>query len=80
MATCHYQLPECGIVCFARRPSLDEGGGSWVSLIPEDKRLEAGVHLRPVKVLMISPSESIERIAGRHVQELPRMLKFVLGG
>ncbi|TAK67335.1 MAG: patatin-like phospholipase family protein [Betaproteobacteria bacterium] len=51
-----------------------------VSLIPEDKRLEAGVHLRPIKVLMISPSEPIERIAGRHVQELPRMLKFVLGG
>ena len=51
-----------------------------VSLIPEDKRSEAGVHLRPIKVLMISPSESIERIAGRHVQALPRMLKFVLGG
>ena len=29
---------------------------------------------------MISPSESIESIAGRHVQALPRMLKFVLGG
>ena len=51
-----------------------------VSLIPEDKRIEAGVHLRPVKVLMIAPSESIERIAGRHVQELPWTLKFVLGG
>ena len=51
-----------------------------VSLIPEEKRLEAGVHLRPVKVLLISPSESIERIAGLHVQALPRMLKFVLGG
>jgi len=51
-----------------------------VSLIPEDKRSEAGVHLRPIRVLMISPSESIERIAGRHVQALPRMLKFVLGG
>ena len=51
-----------------------------VSLIPEDKRLKAGLQLRPVKVLMISPSEPIERIAGRHVQELPWMLKFVLGG
>ena len=51
-----------------------------ISLIPEDRRLEAGVHLRPVKVLVISPSESIERIAGRYVQGLPRMLKFVLGG
>ncbi len=51
-----------------------------VSLIPEEKRLEAGVHLRPIRVLVISPSESIERIAGQHVQELPRALKFVLGG
>ncbi len=51
-----------------------------VSLIPEDKRIEAGVHLRPINVLVISPSESIERLAGQHVHELPRMLKFVLGG
>ena len=51
-----------------------------VSLIPEDKRLAAGLHLRPVEVLVISPSESIERIAGRHVQALPRTLKFVLSG
>ncbi|TSA14186.1 MAG: patatin-like phospholipase family protein [Betaproteobacteria bacterium] len=51
-----------------------------VSLIPEDRRVEAGVHLRPVKVLVISPSESIERIAGKHVQKLPWTLKFVLGG
>ena len=51
-----------------------------VSLIPEDRRVEAGVHLKHIKAMMISPSESIERIAGRHVQKLPRMLKFVLGG
>ena len=51
-----------------------------VSLIPEDKRIAAGLQLRPIKVLTISPSESIERIAGRHVQELPWTLKFVLGG
>jgi len=51
-----------------------------ISLIPEDRRIEAGVHLKPIKVLVISPSESIERLAGQHVHELPRMLKFVLGG
>ena len=51
-----------------------------ISLIPEEERLEAGLQLRPVKVQMISPSEPIERIAGRHVQELPRTLKLVLGG
>ena len=51
-----------------------------VSLIPQEKLAAAGVQLRPIKVLMIAPSESIERIAGLHVQELPWMLKFVLGG
>jgi NTE family protein len=51
-----------------------------VELIPEEKRLEAGLHLHPVAVLVISPSESIERIARRHVQQLPWSLKFVLGG
>ena len=51
-----------------------------VRLIPEEKRLQAGLDLKPVEVLTISPSESIERIAGSHVQALPWALKFVLGG
>lgn len=51
-----------------------------VNLAPEDRRLEAGLHLRPIKVLVISPSESIARIAGSHVHKLPQMLKFVLRG
>jgi NTE family protein len=51
-----------------------------VNLIPEEKRFEAGVHLKPVKVLVISPSQEIERIAGKHVHELPWTLKFMLRG
>ena len=51
-----------------------------ISAIPQEARLEAGLHLRPIKVQMISPSEPIERIAGLHVQELPWTLKLVLGG
>ncbi|HSG34783.1 MAG TPA: patatin-like phospholipase family protein, partial [Sphingomonadaceae bacterium] len=33
---------------------------------------------RPIKVLFISPSQPIERIAARFVHELPRMVRFVL--
>jgi NTE family protein len=34
--------------------------------------------LRPVKVLYITPSQPIERIAARFVHELPRSIRFIL--
>ena len=49
-----------------------------VSLIPPDKLAEAGVGLRPVKVLFILPSQPIERLAARFVHELPRSVRFIL--
>ena len=49
-----------------------------VRLIPPEKLSEAKVELRPVKVLFISPSQPIERIAARFVHELPPMVRFVL--
>ena len=49
-----------------------------VSLIPPEKLAEAGVGLRPVKVLFIMPSQPIERIAARFVHELPRSVRFIL--
>jgi NTE family protein len=49
-----------------------------VSLISQDKLAEAGVMLRPVKVLFITPSQPIERIAARFVHELPRSVRFIL--
>jgi len=49
-----------------------------VRLIPPEKLAEAKVELRPVKVLFISPSQPIERIAARFVHELPPMVRFVL--
>ena len=51
-----------------------------VNMIPEERRFEAGVHLKPVKILVISPSQAIERIAGKYVHELPWTLKFMLRG
>jgi NTE family protein len=49
-----------------------------VSLISQEKLAEAGVMLRPVKVLFITPSQPIERIAARFVHELPRSVRFIL--
>ena len=49
-----------------------------VSLIPPDKLAAANLPLRPVKVLFISPSQPLERIAARFVHELPRTIRFML--
>jgi len=49
-----------------------------VSLIPADVLEKTNLPLRPVRVLFISPSQPLERIAARFVHELPRMVRFVL--
>jgi NTE family protein len=49
-----------------------------VKLIPAEKLADSAVQLRAVKVLFISPSQPIERIAARFIHELPRTVRFVL--
>jgi NTE family protein len=49
-----------------------------VTLISPEKLEGANITLRPVKVLFISPSQPIERIAARFVHELPRSVRFIL--
>ena len=49
-----------------------------VTLVPQAKLAEAGVPLRPVKVLFITPSQPIERIAARFLHELPGTVRFIL--
>jgi NTE family protein len=49
-----------------------------VSLIPRDRMADSTVQLRPVKVLFISPSQPIERIAARFIHELPGTVRFIL--
>ena len=49
-----------------------------VSLIPPDKLAEGALPLRPIRVLFISPSQPIERIAARFLHELPRSVRFLL--
>ncbi len=49
-----------------------------VSLIPPEKLGESGVQLRPIKVLFITPSQPIERLAARFLHELPATVRFLL--
>jgi NTE family protein len=49
-----------------------------VTLVPPERLAEAGVQLRPVKVLFITPSQPIERIATRFLHELPATVRFIL--
>ncbi len=49
-----------------------------VELIPQESLEGAKIPLRPIKVLFISPSQPIERIAARFLHELPSTVRFVL--
>ena len=49
-----------------------------VRMIPLEALEGSSLALRPVKVLFISPSQPIERIAARFIQELPRSVRFLL--
>ena len=49
-----------------------------VSLIPPERLAEGKFPLRPIKVLFISPSQPIERIAARFLHELPRSVRLLL--
>jgi len=51
-----------------------------ISLIPEDSAREAGMQLRKIDVLLISPSQQISRIAARYLDELPWSVRFMLRG
>ena len=49
-----------------------------VKLIPPDRLSDSTVQLRPVKVLFITPSQPLERIAARFIHELPATVRFIL--
>jgi len=53
---------------------------STISLIAPEKLRQAGLPLRQIKVLVISPSQPIERMVVRHVHELPWTVRFLLRG
>src|SRR5690606_22837792 len=45
-----------------------------------DRQEQRRMGLKPVDVLTINPSQSLDRIAARHRLELPRSLRFFLRG
>lgn len=47
-----------------------------VRLLPPDAARQAGV--KEVELLLITPSEAFDRIAGRHIGDLPRSVRFFL--
>ncbi len=49
-----------------------------VSLIPRGLMSDSTVQLRPVKVLFVTPSQPLERIAARFIHELPASVRFIL--
>ncbi len=49
-----------------------------LSLVPPE--LRGASNLRPVELLLISPSERLDDIAARHVDELPKAVRTLLGG
>ncbi len=49
-----------------------------LELIPEDLRKEKLPDLRPIEKLVVSPSEQVDKIAGRKVRYLPGSLRFFL--
>jgi len=51
-----------------------------VNKIPENIRKKHGMELKPIELLEINPSKSLDEIAGRHAHELPRALRLFLGG
>ena len=51
-----------------------------ISLIPAEKRDPGAVTLRPVDVLVISPSERLDDIASRYASSLPWPIRFLLRG
>lgn len=51
-----------------------------LSAFSEAQRVEAGIKLRPIETLVITPSERLDAIAGDHFGDLPRTLRTLLGG
>ncbi len=47
-----------------------------VSLLPPEVALDPSLHLRPIELLDISPSQNLNNIASEHFDDLPRALKL----
>ncbi|MFL6647937.1 MAG: patatin-like phospholipase family protein [Sulfurifustaceae bacterium] len=57
-----------------------EGLNKMITLIPNHHVEQGDVALRPVDVLVIRPSEDLERLASRYVRFLPRPVRYLFRG
>ncbi len=51
-----------------------------LALIPEAQRRESGLALRPLRTLVLAPSERLDHLAARHARSLPWPVKALLSG
>lgn len=51
-----------------------------LSIIPDEVKETAGITLRPVKCLVIAPSERLDYLAARHARALPWTVRLLLRG
>ena len=51
-----------------------------LSLIPETVRQEQGLALRPIRTLVLAPSQRLDYLAARHARSLPWPVKLLLSG
>lgn len=51
-----------------------------LAAIPPELRAQADIPLRPIKTLVIAPSQRLDRIAAEHAGALPWSIKALLGG
>lgn len=51
-----------------------------LSKIPSRTQKQGDMELKPIDVLVINPSLSLDDIAGKHAKEMPRSIKLALGG
>ncbi|MEO8411874.1 MAG: hypothetical protein ABI478_15000 [Propionivibrio sp.] len=51
-----------------------------LAAIPDTVKQDAGISLRAIRSLVISPSQRLEPLAARHVNALPWAVRFLLRG
>jgi NTE family protein len=51
-----------------------------LSRIPDEVRVEQGIPLRPIRSLVIQPSQRLDHLAARHARSLPLSVRLLLSG
>ena len=57
-----------------------EGINDTLELIPDNVRKRAGITMKPVECLLISPSQCVDQLALKYAKNLPRTIRIFLHG